>query len=101
MFELPCHALRMLLECCEGDADVACCACVEGESHACRAHGAGHRSQGATFDGQVIIDVRSAFVPGLLYVMLSRVRSSKQLVIVGDLTPDMFTAVHIEGMDAA
>ena len=56
----------------------------------------GHRSQGATLHGDIIIDVRSAFAPGLLYVMLSRVCSRKQLIIVGDLEPGMFKPIHID-----
>jgi len=59
---------------------------------------AGHRAQGATFDGEVIIDVRGAFVPGMMYVMLSRVRSSRQLIVVGELTTDMFQPVIIPGL---
>ena len=56
----------------------------------------GHRSQGATLHGDIIIDVRSAFAPGLLYVMLGRVCSRKQLIIVGDLEPSMFKPIHID-----
>ena len=56
----------------------------------------GHRSQGATLHGDIIVDVRSAFAPGLLYVMLSRVCSRKQLIIVGDLEPGMFKPIHID-----
>ncbi len=43
--------------------------------------------------GDVVLHVRSAFAPGLLYVMLSRVQSSKQLVIVNKLLPDMFKPI--------
>ena len=83
----------------------------------------GHRSQGATLEGDVIIDVQrsvtktrdgneqpwphlllpfphccfsnSAFSPGLLYVMLSRVRQRSQLRIVGELTPSMFDPIIV------
>ena len=55
----------------------------------------GHRSQGATIEGDVIIDVASAFSPGLLYVMLSRIKKRSQLRIVGRLTPDMFDPILI------
>lgn len=55
----------------------------------------GHRSQGATLLGDIIIDVRSAFAPGMLYVMLSRLCSRHQLIIVGELEPSMFTPIRI------
>ena len=54
----------------------------------------------ATIEGDVILDVRSAFAPGLLYVMLSRVRCRKQLWIVGKLTPSMFTPIRVDLSDA-
>jgi hypothetical protein len=57
----------------------------------------GHRSQGATLRGKVLIDVKDAFCPRLLYVMLSRVPSRLNLRIVGELTPDMFTPVRVPG----
>ena len=39
---------------------------------------------------------RSNFSPGLLYVMLSRVRSRKQLIIVGRLKPSDFSPITID-----
>ena len=56
----------------------------------------GHGSQGATLHGVIIINVRPAFAPGLLYVMLGRVCSRKQLIIVGDLEPSMFKPIIID-----
>ena len=54
-----------------------------------------HRSQGATISGQVVLDVQSAFSPGLLYVALSRCRERSQLQIVGGLTPEMFDPIDV------
>jgi hypothetical protein len=51
----------------------------------------GHASQGLTLTTPTIVHIRNAFVPGLAYVMLSRVTTRNLLRIVGDLTPDMFT----------
>jgi hypothetical protein len=51
----------------------------------------GHASQGLTLTTPTIVHIRDAFVPGLPYVMLSRVTSRNLLRIVGLLTPDMFT----------
>lgn len=56
----------------------------------------GHRAQGATITGKVIVDVRNCFAPGLLYVMLSRICSRDQVYIVGRLTPDMFRPIIID-----
>lgn len=79
----------------------------------------GHRSQGATITDDVIIHVRNVFAPGwvqwshmlhiislamffifaslvmrrLLYVMLSRVKTRKQLHIVGRLEASMFKPI--------
>lgn len=53
----------------------------------------GHRSQGATIKSDVIIDVRDAFVPGLLYVMISRVERRSQIHIVGKLKNSMFMPI--------
>ena len=55
----------------------------------------GHRAQGATVQSKVIIDIRSAFVPGLLYVILSRICERSQILLVGDLKPDMFCPIKI------
>jgi hypothetical protein len=52
-----------------------------------------HRAQGATLTGRTILDVRSAFAPGIVYVMLSRVTSRDDLFILGDLQPNHFVPV--------
>jgi hypothetical protein len=56
-----------------------------------------YRSQGATLRGKVLVDVRHAFCPGLMYVMLSRVPSRSNLRIALKLTPKMFTHVSVPG----
>ncbi|KAG2482459.1 hypothetical protein HYH03_018605 [Edaphochlamys debaryana] len=53
----------------------------------------GHKSQGGTYKTQTVVHARSCFVPGLMYVMLSRVTESRLLRIVGRLTPDLFDPV--------
>jgi ATP-dependent exoDNAse (exonuclease V) alpha subunit len=53
----------------------------------------GHKCQGATITGRVVLLIREVFCPGLLYVMLSRVLDRKQLCIVGRLTTKMFVPV--------
>jgi ATP-dependent exoDNAse (exonuclease V) alpha subunit len=58
----------------------------------------GHKAQGATLGGVVVIHATKAFCPGLMYVMLSRVTSSKQLFFTERLTPDMFTPMVIADM---
>ena len=59
----------------------------------------GHKSQGATFDMDTIVDMREAFTPGLLYVMLSRVTQRSKLRIVGTgLDPSLFVPVLFDGM---
>ena len=45
----------------------------------------GHRSQGATIAFTMLVDIKSAFAPGLLYVILSRVTNRKFLKIVTPL----------------
>ena len=55
----------------------------------------GHRSQGAAIHGPVVIDVRSGFVPGLLCVILSRVKSWSQIYLVGRLTAYMFEPINV------
>ena len=57
---------------------------------------AGHRSQGVTFEGDLVVDIKHAFCPGLTYVILSRVHTSTQLFIVGALTVEMFTPIGID-----
>jgi hypothetical protein len=47
----------------------------------------GHKSQGATISSKVIIHIREYFAWGLVYVMLSRVTSRKNLKIVNNLQP--------------
>ncbi len=58
----------------------------------------GHRSQGATLEGDVIVDVRDAFAMGLMYVVLSRIRTRKNICLVGTLTPEMFQPIKIDGI---
>ena len=55
----------------------------------------GHKSQGATFNGPTIVHMRSAFTPGLLYVMLSRVTRLELVKVVGRLTPAEFQPVNL------
>lgn len=59
----------------------------------------GHKAQGATLTGPVVIHATSAFCPGLMYVMLSRVTSAKQLRFTSKLHPDMFTPMVVPGME--
>lgn len=47
----------------------------------------GHKSQGCTLIGKVLVVLTEAFAPGLTYVMLSRVTNRKNLKIVGKLCP--------------
>jgi hypothetical protein len=47
----------------------------------------GHKSQGAMISSKVMIHVRESFARGLVYVMLSRVTSRKNLKIVNNLQP--------------
>ena len=58
----------------------------------------GHKAQGATLTGTTIIKVDSAFCPGLLYVMLSRVTDRRHLRILTPLTPAMFVPMLVPGM---
>eukprot|EP00882_Tetradesmus_deserticola_P024153 GHRQ01026383.1.p1 GENE.GHRQ01026383.1~~GHRQ01026383.1.p1 ORF type:complete len:186 (+),score=32.17 GHRQ01026383.1:72-560(+) len=51
----------------------------------------GHASQGLTLNTPTVVHIRDAFVPGLPYVMLSRVTTRSLLSIVGNLSPDMLT----------
>ena len=53
----------------------------------------GHKCQGATIKGRVLLYIRDIFCPGLLYVMLSRVLQRSQLVICGELKEAMFKPV--------
>jgi ATP-dependent exoDNAse (exonuclease V) alpha subunit len=46
-----------------------------------------HKSQGATISSKVVIHIRESFARGLVYVMLSRVKSRKNLKIVNNLQP--------------
>ena len=52
-----------------------------------------HKSQGCTIPGNVVLKVRDAFAPGMLYVMLSRVTELAKLFIVGRLLPRHFLPV--------
>eukprot|EP00882_Tetradesmus_deserticola_P001750 GHRQ01001880.1.p1 GENE.GHRQ01001880.1~~GHRQ01001880.1.p1 ORF type:complete len:1314 (+),score=134.67 GHRQ01001880.1:549-3944(+) len=53
----------------------------------------GHAAQGITLSTPTIVHIRTAFVPGLAYVMLSRTTTRHLLTIVNRLTPDMFQAM--------
>ena len=44
----------------------------------------GHRAQGATITGKTMVYIHDAFAPGLVYVMLSRLKSLDQLILVWD-----------------
>lgn len=55
----------------------------------------GHKSEGATLAGPTIVDVRNAFTPGLLYVMLSRVTTRDNVRIVRGLAVKDFTSVSV------
>lgn len=50
----------------------------------------GHKCQGATIRNNVILFVRKAFCPSMMYVMLSRVLSRMQISIINSVTPDDF-----------
>jgi hypothetical protein len=47
----------------------------------------GHKSQGATISSKVMIHIRESFAQGLVYVMLFRVTSQRNLKIVNNLQP--------------
>jgi len=53
----------------------------------------GHKSQGSTIPGKVLLHIRSAFCPGLLYVMLSRVLHRSQIRIINHLDATFFKPV--------
>ena len=55
----------------------------------------GHRCQGATLTGPVIVHVTELFTPGILYVILSRVTDRVNLKIVGHLLVSMFVPVPL------
>ena len=55
----------------------------------------GHRCQGATLTGPVIVHVTELFTPGILYVILSRVTHRVNLKIVGHLFASMFVPVPL------
>jgi hypothetical protein len=46
-----------------------------------------HKSQGAMISSKVVIHIRESFARGLVYVMLSKVTSRKNLKIVNNLQP--------------
>jgi ATP-dependent DNA helicase PIF1 len=58
----------------------------------------GHKSQGATIIGPCLIDLHTAFQRGMVYTMLSRVRSRQQLALVRDLQPADIVPVVIPGL---
>jgi hypothetical protein len=49
----------------------------------------GHKSQGATLKGKVIIHIEEAFASGLVYTILTRVTHRKNLMIIGKITHAM------------
>lgn len=53
----------------------------------------GHKAQGATIRGHLILDIHSAFTCGLVYTMLTRATQRSNLMIIGNITPAMLTAV--------
>ena len=55
----------------------------------------GHKSQGATISTNVVVDIRNVFVPGLTYVMLSRVTNRQNLKIKGRLSPSHFVPCYL------
>jgi hypothetical protein len=55
-----------------------------------------HKSQGATIPGRCVVLCRNAFAPGMLYVMLSRVTTRKNLRIVGLPRPEDFTPMSFQ-----
>jgi ATP-dependent exoDNAse (exonuclease V) alpha subunit len=59
----------------------------------------GHKAQGATLSGDVVIHATSTFCPGLMYVMLSRVTTAAQLRFTCKLEPTMFSPMVVPGME--
>lgn len=53
-----------------------------------------HRCQGATLTGRVILDVRRAFAPAIVYIMLSKATKRSNLRILGGLRPTDFVPVN-------
>lgn len=53
-----------------------------------------HRCQGATLPGRVILHVRSAFAPAIVYVMLSRATKRANVRVLGELHPHHFVPVN-------
>lgn len=54
-----------------------------------------HRCQGATLTGRTILHVREAFSPAMVYVMLSRVTTRDNLLVLGTLLPEHFTSISM------
>ena len=59
------------------------------------------RAQGATLEGITILHVRSAFAPGITYVMLSRATRRSNIYILGGLLPVHFQPVALCPTQAA
>lgn len=57
-----------------------------------------HRCQGATIDSRVVVHIGSAFAPGLMYVVLSRVTDRRHLHIVGKLLAEDFVPASFPNM---
>ena len=53
----------------------------------------GHKCQGATIKGKVLLVIRHAFAPGQIYVMLSRVTTRKNLLILNGLRKSNFIPI--------
>jgi hypothetical protein len=52
-----------------------------------------HRAQGATIEGVCIVHVRKGFVPGIVYVILSRATKRENVFVLGGLRAEDFVPV--------
>jgi hypothetical protein len=55
----------------------------------------GHKCQGMTIHGRVVLYLREVFCAGLLYVMLSRVLVRSQMFIVGSIHESMVKPIPL------
>jgi hypothetical protein len=55
-----------------------------------------HKCQGMTLKGKTILHIRNAFAAGIVYVMLSRLSNSDNLVVLDELTPEMVVPLPLE-----
>ena len=53
----------------------------------------GHKCHGATICSKVLVDVHKAFIPGLTYIMLSRVTERRDVKIAHWLHPHDFMPI--------